>query len=256
MTVADRWFYNPFVGLLGIFGVFAEVIIQKRLRLQRLCLLILIIVLSLLAVRTMVRNANWYNEISLFTHDSQISDNDQLETFIGLDYMKQQNYAEVYKYYTKSVELSPNAINLFDLGSYYQAFQNPAKAKYYYLKAYALTLQQSNRSKRLLLSVKMGEYYMLYDNPKKAIVFITSALHEYPDSMQLWAELALVEYKQNNQDAALSAAEKAQQLNANQSTQSLYEQILNRQQIDYMDNGTLSPWLDQLLYHSSSFIQN
>lgn len=69
MTVADRWMYFPIVGLLGVVGVSIQVI--KLVSKNRIAfgLTLGVILISLLSLRTIIRNTNWSDEARLLGHD-------------------------------------------------------------------------------------------------------------------------------------------------------------------------------------------
>ncbi len=67
MTVADRWFYFPMVGLLGMIGVILNTP-QVKLN-NKWIMTLIIIILSLLSLRTIIRNTNWQDNQTLYFHD-------------------------------------------------------------------------------------------------------------------------------------------------------------------------------------------
>jgi hypothetical protein len=74
MTVADRWIYFPMVGLLGLIGVSIALLTKRNPHLKKYILVAMIIIICLLAGRTIVRNTNWSNATILYTHDIQVQD--------------------------------------------------------------------------------------------------------------------------------------------------------------------------------------
>ena len=73
MTVSDRWFYFPMVGLLGIIGILLSELIFAHPRSNAWVILILSIIILLFSGRTMMRNRDWKDAITLFKHDLLIS---------------------------------------------------------------------------------------------------------------------------------------------------------------------------------------
>jgi len=231
MTVADRWFYFPFAGLLGTIGVGIESIKFSHINLKKIGYMSVVSVLVLLAVRTMVRNTNWYDMITLFTHDSNIYDSYDIENDIGVEYTLNKQYDEAAKHLEKSVAMLPETDNLYNLGKVYEELGNRQKAKEYYAKA----LQAKSSTK---LVTDWSHTYealagvLLYtDPPQKALAFITSAVTNYPDSGELWEYLAITEYRLHNQQEALAVAAKAKALLQTENISTIYMLIQTRQPI-------------------------
>ncbi len=81
--VADRWFYFPFVGLLGLIGVtFALLNISKKRYLVFIFILWLVIVIPL-SLRTRARVPDWKDTYTLYTHDLKVEENFILENAFG-----------------------------------------------------------------------------------------------------------------------------------------------------------------------------
>ncbi len=75
MTVADRWMYLPIVGLLGVVGVNIQAIMHSSKNRIAFGVMLGIILISLLSVRTIIRNTNWSDEVTLLSHDLDTYDN-------------------------------------------------------------------------------------------------------------------------------------------------------------------------------------
>ncbi len=68
MTVAERWFYLPMIGLLGLIGVIVHYL-KLDSKKNYLILFLAVLVIIILSLRTMVRNADWFNGATLNSHD-------------------------------------------------------------------------------------------------------------------------------------------------------------------------------------------
>ena len=58
-TVADRWFYFPIVGLLGILGIGIHLIKSNHKIIKKISYLLIIFLVILFSIRTITRNTNW-----------------------------------------------------------------------------------------------------------------------------------------------------------------------------------------------------
>src|SRR5260370_40719782 len=126
-TVADRWFYFPIVGLLGIVGVGIQTTKLSSKNVKMLSWILGIILLSLLSIRTIVRNTNWSDAITLYEHDSNISDNYEIENNLGSEYADIHKYDEALTHYKKSEALFPFETNTYNIGFVYEEMGNLVK---------------------------------------------------------------------------------------------------------------------------------
>ncbi len=233
MTVADHWFYFPIVGLLGIIGVGTHEITSQNKKFSKIATISIVAILVVFSARTMVRSANWYDDTTLFTHDSKIEDNFETETFLANTYFSQQQYNEALNHYKKSVEMYPYADNLFDLARVYDGLNDPQKAEDYYYKA----IQHSKGTRftnALLMSYEnLADLLTFHNNPKEAIKLVKEALQSYPTNGRLWGVLAINEYRLHNKKEALVAAGKGKTLLPDETTDYIYRQILNNEPLQF-----------------------
>lgn len=233
MTVAERWFYFPFAGLLGILGtILMQIPVSKRLTTVLTALAAVLILL--LSARTVVRNSNWQNGLTLYGHDIKISQNAfDLENNYGVELFRYGDLNDAAIHFKKSTELAPNWwTNWSNLGVIEERRNNIAAAKEDYKKAIA-----------------NGGYYLAYENlaniyfkesPKKARDFIKTSLQRLPLNGRLWFLLAVSDYKLGQKDEtkvslsdeALLAARQAYILLPTQETYSLYQALQSGQQIN------------------------
>src|SRR5882724_7834493 len=70
-TVTDQWFYFPMVGLLGMIGVLFDVF---KVNVKNVFVFTtIIIIISLLGIRTFVRGFDWHDDFTLASHDVTVS---------------------------------------------------------------------------------------------------------------------------------------------------------------------------------------
>lgn len=145
MTVADRWFYFPIIGLLGLIGV----MINMKPALSKYFISGLLVLAFLLSIRTVVRNRDWKNGLTLYSHDIIISRNSyDLENNLGVELYRVKRYREAKIHFERSTQLSPTWwINWNNLGVSYEQLGD--------LKKYEDCLKKS---------MDNGDYYLAYEN--------------------------------------------------------------------------------------------
>lgn len=228
MTVADRWFYFPMVGLLGIFGVMLKYTQGKfcvvlKITNVRIFLYVLgFCIVFLLSVRTGVRSLDWKNGLTLYSHDINLSrDSFDLENNYGVELFRNGQYEESKKHFQKSIALEPSYYFAYNnLGAVYEREKDFIKAKEMYLK-----------------TLSLADYYTAYENLAKLMFyhddivstkeFIQKALKKLPNNPNLWLMYALTEYRLGGKEEALQAAEKSYMLSPNKQSLDLYSRLKN-----------------------------
>ncbi len=229
MTVAERWFYFPMIGLLGMIGLSIETI-HFSPSVKKVSLGIFVIILIALSWRTIVRNTNWHDEITLFEHDIPVLQK-QHSLFVGTlqndlaqDLLAAKRYDEAEKYALDSLQYQPNANRYNTLGEIYQTKGENAKAIYWYTKAINtshVSLAYENLSTLLLVNSDFHE----------AQKIIQEGISHDQKSYKLWLNAAYVDYFLGNKKDALAAAKEAYLLNNNEHTSIIYNQLLQNQQV-------------------------
>src|SRR6266567_8206566 len=170
-----------------------------------------ICVLLLLSLRTMVRNSNFSDDLTLLSHDSKVLDNADIENNLGLDYEKMKNYPEALSHYSKSVQLQPSPENLTNIANMYEKQNDKETARKYLFQLLNLANTADIHIPDFTFTFAASQL-VYYDSPENAKEFTTQALQFDPQGGYLWANLAVAEYRLHNQQAALAAAEKAKTL--------------------------------------------
>lgn len=205
--VADRWFYFPMIGLLGLSGLTVKIITKKSINVYLVFTFILII--SAFSMRTFIRNSNWRNGITLLSHDIAYSeDSNLLENSLGAELFVAGKYEEAQKHFEKSVEIFANSNNLTNLGVSYAHNGQVDEAK----KAFQ---QAIDLDQYYLAYQNMAGLMLKYDDPKNTANTVDQYLKIFPYNSTLWYVLALSEYQQGNNEAALTAAKQAYILEPN-----------------------------------------
>jgi len=108
MTVSERWMYFPIVGLLGIIGVMIHSLQLKGSAIKTASIIAAIIILGMFSLRTIVRNTNWSDEITLFSHDVQVDDDYLKELMLAQDLINKGMKEQALPHFEKSIELNPH----------------------------------------------------------------------------------------------------------------------------------------------------
>jgi len=217
MTVAERWFYFPFLGLLL---TISSLLINLHKRIITAIIISLLLVSLIFSFRTIVRTFNWYSGLSLFTHDVSVYPNSyDLQMNTGVELFRSGNISEAKKHFERSISLQPKwDISYNNLGAVYEREGDLEKAKEYYKK-----------------TLELSDYYLAYENlagiltfkedPAEAKKFIDESLKKLPNNSRLWLLKSISEYKLGNKEAALEASKSAFSLNQNQQTYYIYSQL-------------------------------
>src|SRR6266536_38298 len=246
MTVADRWFYFPLVGLLGMLGVGVQIILfsqdkqghtlinYKKARMS--VALFGAVLILLLSLRTIIRNKDYHDEITLATHDSHIEDNFILEDTLGVDYAKAGNREAAFPHLQKSVKLYPYAANFFHLGLFYETGGNVQKAKEYYLKAYnaAVTSSSTAYSHALVdyqIYPRLAKMLLLSNEYETAEKISKKGLQYDHNNYFLMVELALSENKLHHWNDAQATLMQLKPPSPNDPLNILYQITTNNQEI-------------------------
>lgn len=194
MTVADRWFYLPMIGILGSFG---SIFNFKFKSINRKKLNILIwgvgLILAILFVRSSIRIQNWRDGLTLYSHDEKIMTKSfDLENNLGVELYRAGHLSEAKQRFTRSTEISPTWwTNWNNLGVVVEAEGDLDGSLGYYQK-----------------SIENGRYYLAYGNYGRVLVkqkkydeariFIQNSLKLYPSNttlLELYQYLSILENK-------------------------------------------------------------
>ncbi len=196
-TVADRWFYFPAVGLLGMAGVMLEAF--KIRLMNKWITAVILIMLIVLSAKTFIRGLDFEDNMTLYTHDVMTSDDSfSLESVLGLELMKQRKLSQAKVHLERSVALYPYFSNLDNLGELYVGLGDYQKAKDAYLNA-----------------LRYGDYYIVYEDLggltlvsgdyQDNLRIIEQGLKKFPNDSKLWLYLAIISYENKNVNLAKQA---------------------------------------------------
>jgi tetratricopeptide (TPR) repeat protein len=230
MTVADRWFYLPIIGFLGIIGCIFQLFLPLIIRKRKVLIVVAVVVICILSIRTIVRNSNWIDPITLYTHDSKIANNYDIENSLAGELGFVGREQEAFSHYQKSVAMFPHETNLFNLGLSYEKNKDYKSAQKYYLRAYDspnLGQVPFPHTHHEVTYERLTVSYLREKSPK-ALQVIAKGLDDYSTDPQLWYLKAIYLFTVNNRTEAIIAAKKAYTLfPQNPSIKNLYERLVN-----------------------------
>ena len=226
MTVAERWLYFPFIGFLGAMGIVLGWIFQKFSQVSCFIFCLFLILVILLATRTILRNSNWHDGLTLYAHDIQINEEAfDLQNNYGVELFRAGRFEEAKIHFERSIELYPRwwfAYN--NLGVVYERKGDLAQARRLYEQ-----------------TIKISDYYLAYENLAflmlrteplpETIKFVEEGLEKLPLNTRLRTVLVVAYYRNNRYDQALIEAKRLFQLNPTLQNQQLLEAIIRREKI-------------------------
>lgn len=227
MTVADRFFYFPIIGLLALISLFLSGFTFPRYG-RYLSIGLSIILLIALATRTFIRNVNWYNQTTLVTHDEHVENNDYLlELLKSTDLIQHGKFAEALPYAKKAANLYPQSwIAWGNIGLVYQSQGDYIHAKQAYLRSLSIANYHLAYENLALLLLK-------HDPPTNVRNFVIKANDILPTSEKLWYFRILVEYELKNSNDAIYAAKRYFSLKQDQESYLIYRSLLNNLPITF-----------------------
>jgi hypothetical protein len=118
MTVSEQWFYFPIIGILGMIGVMLE---AYKINLKnKWIILVVLILLTSLSLRTIIRSFDFKDSFTLATHDLKVSKEAYgLEHELSNIYFVKGDLEEAKIHAEKSIALYPYVFNYNDLGNAY-----------------------------------------------------------------------------------------------------------------------------------------
>lgn len=209
LTVADRWFYFPMVGLLGMIGIFISNVKVHNKSLFYFGAALLIVIILLFSLRTIIRNSNWRNSMSLYTNDiKNQKDNFQLEALLGYELNREGRLDEAKYYLEKSLKAYSQSPVLNNLGTVYAKKGDINSALIYLKKALAIEEDESIRQNISYILIN-------HKNSSESLSFIEESLRIFPNNPVLWVYLAIVENRMGASDKAQIAAQQCFVLSRN-----------------------------------------
>ncbi|OGK13252.1 hypothetical protein A3A93_00540 [Candidatus Roizmanbacteria bacterium RIFCSPLOWO2_01_FULL_38_12] len=210
MTVADRWFYFPIVGLLGVMGVFFIQFKSGNRLIKTAVLIVTSLLIVILSIRTIFQNSTWANDKTLFSYAAQFdTQNPFIFNNYGLVLLNEKKYNEAEIYFKKALELDPNyweAMN--NLGFSANLKGDKQKTKEYFLKSIEINDNQIV-NENLALFLKENE------SAEELIRFLEQAVKKFPRHQKFHIMLMLKYIERGEIEKAKEICVKALVINPN-----------------------------------------
>lgn len=232
MTVADRWFYFPYVGLLGIIGI-SITFLPKRILKNSALITLVVVLLAALSFRSIVRNSNWQDDTTLLLHDIKVHSNYELENNLASFLLYQHRFSESLVHAKRSVALYEYDKNLTNLGFIYEQLNDIPNAQ----KSYEKAIRFYDNPRRTDAAItraylRLAGTYLFNNNPKKAEEILKEATDRYPTNGILFSFLGQAQYDLGKKAEALKSAQKAAKFLPGPSTNALLELIKADKKVD------------------------
>jgi len=215
-TVSTSWFYLPYAGLLGMFGIFLQVFLKKK-RSKIIFNYIITIFVLVFLILTIIRNSNFANNLVLTCHDANITKDYSLENSCGNSLAVEGQYIQAQKHLELSVQYAPYYYaNWYTLGTVL-GIEGTQTHNMMLIKEGENDIRRS-----IAIYPSIAEYYDIlgylylnYNSTKTSITFLTSAVKRFPRDYKLWLYLSMVEAKAGNTNTAIYAIKTSHVLNSN-----------------------------------------
>ena len=193
MTMAERWLYIPIIGILGALSIVAVRLVRALpANGRKIAGFLAVILVIVLAVRTITRNENWKDGLALFSHDDAIVDrmspqgSFDLENNYGVELFRAGLVEQAGEHFKKSISLQPAwASSQNNLGAVLERQGDLEGALAQYRK-----------------SITAGNYYLAYENEGgilmklkrygEAKTFLEDSLAIFPQNERLQFSLAVI----------------------------------------------------------------
>jgi len=228
VTVADRWFYFPMIGLLGMFGVFCSAFFERlktKKLITNLTIILSIIAIFLLSILTIVRNSQWKTPFILYNHDLQYAtESSTLNSYLGEILVNNGEFTKAKSYFEKARILNPLGDSLNALAYLSEQQKDYAKAKDMYWQ----NINLKNGLPKYISYEGLARISLFYEhNPQTTERISKAALKMYPNDEVLIKLLAFSEYFTQNKKDALRIFQKLLNIAPNQENQKIYLMMQN-----------------------------
>lgn len=203
MTYSDRWFYFPMIGLLGMIGILISLIDIRKKNYKIFFISLYCLIVLCLSIRTIVRNADWQNNYTLFAHDAPISQNPLLYTVVLNIFLQNGDYTQAAYALSNLKKIDSNSL----LSHLYEA--RIAVGTGDYAKALALYTYLSHTSDadisyEQITAIQLAHYH----NYPEALKTVKEGLTLFPADPNLWRLLAITDESLGDKPGAAQAIQK------------------------------------------------
>jgi len=202
-TIAERWFYFSAIGIIGIIGTVAQCISIKNANIKKLMYGGIVVLFILLGIRTFVRNFDWVDGITLYSHDIKTTKASfLLDNALATELLMQGYYKEAKPYVFSSIKSYPFYANLNNAAIISLSEKNIPQTKYY--------LQQAlTHFGNYAVYENYANFLLVYYSPKETVTFAKEALKKYPNDPKILFDYGKASYLLGDTKTALEAVKKS-----------------------------------------------
>jgi tetratricopeptide (TPR) repeat protein len=224
-TVADRWFYFPFIGILGIVGILIKNLTNaKPARYQsHVVVLIAVVLLAGLSYKSFTRSLDWKNSLTILRHDEKLNSTSfSLESALGNELTKVGQFEAAEMHLNKSIKLYATHSNWHNLGVVKSRRGDYSGS----IAAYKSALMYGDfyRTRENMI----GNLLLLGQNTE-ASSLSQEALRLYPMDYRLWLFWSIAEYNLGNKSAAIIGLANTYKLNPSSDILNIRDKVINNQ---------------------------
>ncbi len=227
MTVAERWFYLPMIGVLGLIGLIIKDVPIRSHKEKVLACVMAVVIIAALAGRTIVRSRDWTSAYVLFGHDIQIAeDSFDIEMNYSYQLVKKGKYDEALPHAIKATRLAPKFTATWaTLGSAYLR-----RADYFMaISSYKKSLQIDTTNYAAFYGLIHA--YILLNDINSARYICEKAMYLYPKDPHLLLFRAIIEYESHHEKQALNFAKQSYNSYPTHLGRYLYMNLVRKQSI-------------------------
>ena len=197
-SVADRYTYLPLIGLFVIVSWGIPELV-KRLRYRKAILSILsIMILCNLMFISWVQVSFWKNDITLFQHALDVTDDNYIaHNNLGNAFMEQGRLTEALYHFYSARSIRPDEDTYYNLGLLFQLKGNTLAAERYYQKTLSLNPNYLNAY------INLGNVMASKNDFGRALAYYKEALRLNSDSPMIYGNLGHLMVRQGNEDEAI-----------------------------------------------------
>jgi protein O-mannosyl-transferase len=193
--VAERYAYLGTLGIIVVVAIFFDKIIKLNENAKMAGYFALVVIVTSLSVRTVMRNRDWKNEDTLWIATAKVSPSgQQIHNNLGDVYVREDNLPKAVEEFQKAIEINPDYADAYhNLANTYQAMGQNDLALKNYQKAASINpnLWQSYQNMASIY-FNQGQFDLADENIKKA-------LEINPNDANLKQNLQVIEAKLQGQ---------------------------------------------------------
>lgn len=224
-TIADRWFYFPLIGLLGILLFLLP---EKLPKARNIVLVVCMVLLAAFSLRTIYRLTDWRNQLTLSRSDLATDENaSELQYNYGYALMKNGRCKEAVPHFEKALLFMPKSDTIMvNLGACLLISGNLNQAKEAFTQAVQVN-ENAIQPYRNLVFISL-----LDDKPTEAEKLARKALSRWPNDPILLKWYGVAEYFLGKKENAKQAFDKSLSIMEDPNTLYYEQQLANNLPIE------------------------